>query len=297
MFSINKKCKYCEGDLNRKDAKTCGGSECIRKRMNDYNSQNKEHQAKLGMERYERIKDTEDYKRKRKEYYQNNREEILVKKRFYNNFVRDKEKHNTQNRKYYWKNPKKFSEINKKSCLKHSDKRKRQRKNYYSKNREKCMEATKKWTKKNIEYWRDYTKKHYDKIRDRKNLEREKLGLPKIGVGNRRENECFIEISNIFSDVEIERNNRRAVGYRLELDIYIPSLNLAFEYNGKQHYNEEVYKIISRTKGNFENQLYRDRLKKRICKIKGIKLIIIRYDENISKDLILNKLRRVNFKI
>lgn len=57
-------------------------------------------------------------------------------------------------------------------------------------------------------------------------------------------------------------------GHRMELDGYNQEKAIAFEYNGLQHYDEATY---FSTKNLLEN----DKSKKKICKEKGIKLIII----------------------
>ena len=61
----------------------------------------------------------------------------------------------------------------------------------------------------------------------------------------------------------------------LELDGYCKELGLAFEYNGIQHY--EWVKYFHKLKQDFLNQQDRDKLKKKLCKKEGIKLIEIPY--------------------
>ena len=53
--------------------------------------------------------------------------------------------------------------------------------------------------------------------------------------------------------------------------MYNAELNLSCEYNGAQHYNEIPY--FHKNKETFYNQLYRDELKRRMCKDKGVVLI------------------------
>lgn len=60
-------------------------------------------------------------------------------------------------------------------------------------------------------------------------------------------------------------------GKRLELDGYCSSLNIAFEYQGEQHYRE--VKGFQVDKQKLKEQKKRDRLKKELCQKKGIKLI------------------------
>ncbi|EWG12024.1 zinc-ribbon domain-containing protein [Cytobacillus firmus] len=62
----------------------------------------------------------------------------------------------------------------------------------------------------------------------------------------------------------------------LELDGYNPELKLAFEYHGKQHY-EEIGHFYSRGDMTLEDRMKRDKFKEEKCKELGIELIIIPY--------------------
>ena len=62
----------------------------------------------------------------------------------------------------------------------------------------------------------------------------------------------------------------------LELDGYNEELNIAFEYNGKQHYKYVPY-FHRNGEQDFIEQQERDRMKYRICANKNIKLILIPY--------------------
>ena len=61
----------------------------------------------------------------------------------------------------------------------------------------------------------------------------------------------------------------------LQLDGYNENLNLAFEYNGEQHYC--FYPYFHKTKEDFKSQQLRDKLKRRILKQRKIKLLDIPY--------------------
>ena len=61
----------------------------------------------------------------------------------------------------------------------------------------------------------------------------------------------------------------------LELDCYEPSLGIACEYNGEQHYKYIPY--FHKNKEAFYNSKYRDEMKKQKCKEYGIKLIEVPY--------------------
>jgi hypothetical protein len=67
-------------------------------------------------------------------------------------------------------------------------------------------------------------------------------------------------------------------GRNLELDGYNSKLKLAFEYNGEQHYKEDNYfHRINKNENSFKERLYKDELKAKICKNRGVKLIVIPY--------------------
>ena len=59
-------------------------------------------------------------------------------------------------------------------------------------------------------------------------------------------------------------------GMRLELDFYIPDLNVAFEIQGRQHY--EFVRHFHIDYDGFKRQLERDRIKREICARMGVVL-------------------------
>jgi hypothetical protein len=76
------------------------------------------------------------------------------------------------------------------------------------------------------------------------------------------------------------RNPVTGGNFNLELDCYNPNLRLAVEYNGAQHYKYIPY--FHRNKEHFVNQKYRDDMKRRICREKGICLIEVPYTVKIK---------------
>lgn len=75
--------------------------------------------------------------------------------------------------------------------------------------------------------------------------------------------------------------------YNLELDCYNSEIGLAVEYNGEQHY--KYIPFFHQNKEAFKNQLYRDELKRRMCKDAGVVLIEVPYTipiKNIESFLI-----------
>jgi len=78
-------------------------------------------------------------------------------------------------------------------------------------------------------------------------------------------------------------------GYPLELDGYNKALKLSWEYNGQQHY-------MSIHGSDYKAQQKRDKLKVKICKKKGINLIVIPYTIKLAnfQEFIINKCKELD---
>jgi hypothetical protein len=117
---------------------------------------------------------------------------------------------------------------------------------------------------------------------------RDKLELPRLGEG-----QWFGEISllnrikSLTSEEVIHQWSPNWLG-RQRIDIAIPSLNLAFEYNGQQHYMPVDF---FGGKDAYSATLKRDEMKRRKCKENNIKLIEIKYDS--SEDEVGELLHRI----
>jgi hypothetical protein len=77
----------------------------------------------------------------------------------------------------------------------------------------------------------------------------------------------------------------------MELDGYNEDLKIAFEYNGVQHY--KLDRFLNKTDNvKLNNTKIKDKLKLKICKSRGINLIVIPYTIQILniKKYIENKL-------
>lgn len=93
--------------------------------------------------------------------------------------------------------------------------------------------------------------------------------------------ECQKAIEEIFgekfqSNVRPNWLRNSETGRNLELDCYNEKLRIAIEYNGEQHY--KFPNAFMKTAEDFKNQIRRDELKKELCKLNAVKLIIVPYN-------------------
>jgi len=171
---------------------------------------------------------------------------------------------------------------------------KKKRSEYYQKNKQKRKKKDKEYYLKNKEKIIKYHRKLYEKFREKENQRRKELGLPLMEEARQSisEQETKIYLDKIFPNEKFIDNKKYKWLKKLELDRYYPKLKIAFEYNGHQHYMPRRFGNVSRKKAekNFKEQKQRDLIKKKLCIQNKIILIIIKYDEKLSKQLILNKL-------
>lgn len=78
------------------------------------------------------------------------------------------------------------------------------------------------------------------------------------------------------------------IGEKLRLDVFIKELNLGFEYDGIQHfkYTPQWHK----TQADFRRAQDRDNRKNELCLLNNITLIRIKYNEQLTKDLLWSKI-------
>lgn len=114
---------------------------------------------------------------------------------------------------------------------------------------------------------------------------RERIGLTKMVGLN--EFLMFRAVCQLFPEERVIRNTRPSWLKGLELDVFLPCLHLAFEYQGRQHY------VSVQHWGGDEaliNQKRRDAQKKRLCKKNSVLLLIVNYREVVTVELIRKKL-------
>ncbi len=112
------------------------------------------------------------------------------------------------------------------------------------------------------------------------NIARAEFGFKKIGEGWVNETLLYNTITHIYPSQTIIRHHRPDWLDRLELDIFLPELKLAFEYQGQQHFH--AIKAWGGEKALINLQ-ERDRKKAHLCSQHGITLIPIDYTEPLTE--------------
>jgi hypothetical protein len=126
-------------------------------------------------------------------------------------------------------------------------------------------------------------------LREAENLLRENHGLPRIGEGWISEMRLYNLVKTVFP--EAQHNATPEWIKPLHLDVFMPSIKLAFEYQGKQHF--EPIEFFG-GKDAFKYTQERDRRKKLKCSSNGITLIEWRYDEPMNSESLEAKLKSLN---
>ena len=122
-------------------------------------------------------------------------------------------------------------------------------------------------------------------IREAENRVRQEKGVPKVGEGWVSETTLYYQIRNAFQDLEVLHHARPSWIGRQHLDIYIPKILLALEYQGPQH--DEPVDFFGGEE-QWRQTKKRDAAKLEKCLKAGVLLICVRegYDlEAIIKEI------------
>jgi len=131
-------------------------------------------------------------------------------------------------------------------------------------------------------------------IRDAENSFREEYNIPKVGEGWIQETELYNKILKEFPDYDVIHHGKPKWIGRQHLDIYIPQIKLAIEFQGEQHF--EPIDFFGGEE-SFKNTVERDTRKQKLCKKNKCELIIVSsgYDfkEIVNKiNLIISALKK-----
>ena len=111
-------------------------------------------------------------------------------------------------------------------------------------------------------------------------------GVPRKGEGWVSETDLYYKIKESLKPIEVIHHGRPKWLGRQHLDIWIPSIKIAVEYQGAQHY--KPIDFFGGEEAFIEGQ-NRDERKKQLCKENNIKLIEVRDGYNL--DEVLNQIK------
>jgi hypothetical protein len=123
--------------------------------------------------------------------------------------------------------------------------------------------------------------------RDAENEIRQIKNIAKIGEKWINETILFNYINILFPEYNVIRESSPEWIGKQRLDIFIPELSLAIEYQGEQHFKEVS---IFGGKEGLKKAKERDAIKKIKCKENKVTLIYFTYKENLSESLVIKKL-------
>jgi hypothetical protein len=116
---------------------------------------------------------------------------------------------------------------------------------------------------------------------------RVRFGFKKVGDAWASETLLYQLVSELFVGVKILRHYRALWLENLELDIFVPSLNLAVEYQGIQHFEgmEHWGGALA-----LERTQERDKRKKQLCAKQGVSLIYFYHSDTLSHEVVKSRL-------
>jgi len=120
------------------------------------------------------------------------------------------------------------------------------------------------------------------------NRVRKRHGIPPVGEQWISETLLFKNLKNIFPDYQVVHHAKPKWLGMMHLDIFIPELKIAFEYQGRQH--TEPIEYFGGKEG-FERIQSRDKEKSQLCKINNVILFYIYEGQDFSEEILRKLLK------
>jgi len=117
---------------------------------------------------------------------------------------------------------------------------------------------------------------------------RDEMNYPPIGKPSLTETKLYQLVKSVFKGYEAIRHAKLSFLGRQHLDIYIPELRLAVEYQGEQHFKPiDFWGGTEALKASQE----RDEKKREVCERHGIAIRYFSYKDEVSSELIRRRLK------
>ena len=139
----------------------------------------------------------------------------------------------------------------------------------------------------NFIYWNFHQMKPFENeikelTRKAENLAREEMKIPQVNKGWVSETKLYQQIKNHIKNRKVIQHARLAFLGKQHLDIFIPSLKVAIEYQGLQH--DQPVEFFGGVEA-FRKTQERDERKRKLCEENGVTLFYVR-EGYVLKDVI-----------
>jgi hypothetical protein len=130
-----------------------------------------------------------------------------------------------------------------------------------------------------LDMTRDFGKTLFTILRNAENEVRAARGIPAVGESWVSETELLYRVRELLPSVEVTAHGQLLWLGRQHFDIWIPSLSIAIEYHGLQHF--KPVKFFGGEDAFLQAQ-ERDNRKRALCEKNGVRLVEIAYDQDID---------------
>jgi hypothetical protein len=121
------------------------------------------------------------------------------------------------------------------------------------------------------------------------NKVRERMGFRPVGSGSTGETMLFQLVKKVFPGWAVHRCSRPEFLEGLELDVFLPEIATAFEFQGQQH-----FQAINHWGGEdgLRALQQRDERKRKLCNKHGVILLEVRFDEELTEACLRQQVAR-----
>ena len=146
---------------------------------------------------------------------------------------------------------------------------------------------TRRWLSK-LDRTPDFGKRVFALVREAENEVRAAHGIAAVGEAWVTETELLYRVRELLPEIEVIPHGQPKWLGRQHFDIWIPSISVALEYHGIQHFRPVEF---FGGEDAFQHSQERDERKRRLCAANSVRLIEVAYDSALDDAVIVTLLR------